>query len=256
MSHHRVVVEAVRFAYPDGTWALDGVSFELGHGESVAVIGANGAGKSTLLLHLNGILTADSGRIVVGDLPVAHGTLTHLRRTVGTVFQDPDDQLFMPTVFDDVAFGPLNLGMPEADCRARVRDCLERVGAWHLRDRPPHRLSGGEKRRVAVAAVLAMSPDILLLDEPSTGLDPRGRRQVIELLRGFAHTKLVVTHDLDLVLELCPRTIVLHEGRVAADGPSRTLLGDAALLERCGLEVPVAARPCPRCGFAPGLAEG
>lgn len=249
MSHHRVAVDDVRFAYPDGTRALDGVSFELTHGESVAVVGANGAGKSTLLQLLNGILTADSGRIVVGDLPVGRGTLAHVRRTVGTVFQDPDDQLFMPTVFEDVAFGPLNLGMPEAECRQRVQSCLEQVGAWHLRDRPPHRLSGGEKRRVAVAAVLAMSPSILLLDEPTTGLDSRGRRQVIELLRGFTHTKLIVTHDLDVAIELCPRTIILHEGAVAADGLSLTVLSDDALLARCGLEVPPGARPCPRCGF-------
>jgi cobalt/nickel transport system ATP-binding protein len=255
MSHHRLIVDGVRFAYPDGTRALDGVSFELTHGESAALVGANGAGKSTLLLHLNGILAADEGRIVVGELPVGRGTLANVRRTVGTVFQDPDDQLFMPTVFDDVAFGPLNLGMPETDCRERVRACLEQVGAWHLRDRPPHRLSNGEKRRVALAAVLAMSPDILLLDEPSTGLDPRGRRQVIELLRGFTHTKLIVTHDLDLALELCSRTIVLHEGRVAADGPSSIVLGDAAMLERCGLEVPPRARPCPRCGYVQGRAE-
>lgn len=248
MSHHRVAVDDLGFSYPDGTAALAGVSFEIGHGESVAVVGANGAGKSTLLLHLNGILLADTGRVIVGDLPVTATTLAHVRRTVGTVFQDPDDQLFMPTVFDDVAFGPLNFGMPESECRERVRRCLEQVGAWHLRDRPPHRLSGGEKRRVAVAAVLAMSPDILLLDEPSTGLDPRGRRQVIELLRGFSHTKLIVSHDLDLVLDLCPRTLLLHEGRLVADGPSRRLLGDAPLLERCGLEVPPGARPCPHCG--------
>lgn len=248
MSHHRVALEGVDFTYPDGTSALSDVSLEVVHGESVAIVGANGAGKSTLLLHLNGVLLASHGRVVVGDLPVTRDTLPHVRRAVGTVFQDPDDQLFMPTVFDDVAFGPLNQGMPEAECRDRVRLCLEEVGAWHLRDRPPHRLSGGEKRRVAIAAVLAMSPDILLLDEPSTGLDPRGRRQVIELLRGFSHTKIVVTHDLDLVLRLCPRTVILSEGKIAADGPSDQLLGNFALLERCGLEGPPEALICPRCG--------
>jgi len=248
VSHHRISLEDVGFTYPDGTSALSDVSLEVVHGESVAIVGANGAGKSTLLLHLNGVLLASRGRVVVGDLPVTRDTLPHVRRTVGTVFQDPDDQLFMPTVFDDVAFGPLNQGMPEAECRDRVRLCLEEVGAWHLRDRPPHRLSGGEKRRVAIAAVLAVSPDILLLDEPSTGLDPRGRRQVIELLRGFSHTKIIVTHDLDLVLRLCPRTVILSEGKVAADGPSQQLLGDFSLLDRCGLEGPPETLICPHCG--------
>lgn len=249
MSHHRLAAEGLGFTYPDGTVALSDISFEVVHGESVAIVGANGAGKSTLLLNLNGVLLPTAGRVIVGDLPVTRQTLPNVRRTVGTVFQDPDDQLFMPTVFDDVAFGPLNLGMPEAECRARVQACLEQVGAWHLKDRPPHRLSGGEKRRAAVAAVLAMSPDILLLDEPSTGLDPRGRRQVISLLHGFTHTKVVVTHDLDLVLDLCPRTIILHQGKIAADGPSRSLLADEALLERCSLESPAGLRACPRCGY-------
>lgn len=248
MSHHRIAVEALGHTYPDGTVALHDVSFEVTHGEAVAIVGANGAGKSTLLLHLNGILLPGRGRVVVGDLPVMRQTLPHIRRTVGTVFQDPDDQLFMPTVFDDVAFGPLNLGMPDDECRQRVRACLEQVGAWHLRDRPPHRLSGGEKRRVAVAAVLAMSPDILLLDEPTSGLDPRGRRQVIEMLRGFSHTRIVVTHDLTLALDVCARTIVLDGGGVVADGPTPAILRDSALLESCGLETPAALLPCPRCG--------
>jgi len=255
VSHHRIAIENLGFTYPDGTVALTGVSLEVVHGESVALVGANGAGKSTLLLHLNGVLMATEGSVVVGDLPVTRETLPNIRRAVGTVFQDPEDQLFMPTVFDDVAFGPLNLRMPADQARARVQACLEQVGAWHLRDRPPHRLSAGEKRRVAVAAVLAMSPDILLLDEPSTGLDPRGRRQVIELLRGFAHTKLIVTHDLDLAVELCPRAVILDAGRVVADGPTNRILGDDALLERCGLETPPSARPCPRCGYGPADAR-
>lgn len=248
MSHHRVQVCGLHYRYPDGTAALDGVSFEIRHGESVAIVGANGAGKSTLLLHLGGVLAPSQGRVVIGDLPVTGQTLPFVRRRVGMVFQEPDDQLFMPTVFEDVAFGPLNLGMPMEDCRERVQECLEQVGAWHLRDRPPHRLSAGEKRRAAMAAVLAMSPGILVLDEPSTGLDPRGRRQLIGLLRSFTHTKIIASHDLDLVLELSPRTILLHAGTVAADGPTTELLRDDALLERSGLERPPSLRRCPVCG--------
>jgi cobalt/nickel transport system ATP-binding protein len=249
MSHHRIAARSLGFSYPDGTKALDSVTFEVTHGESVAVVGANGAGKSTLIMLLNGVLLPSSGEVVVGDMPVAEKTLAHIRRTVGTVFQDPDDQLFMPTVFDDVAFGPLNLGMPEEACRARVQDCLMQVGAWHLRDRPPHHLSGGEKRRVAIAAVLAMSPGILLLDEPSSGLDPRSRRQIADLLKGFSHSKIIVSHDLDMVLDLCPRTIILHEGRIAADGLTASLFQDRALLENAGLEAPARILACPNCGW-------
>ncbi len=248
MSHHKISVQDVRFAFPGGGPVLDGVSFEIGHGESVAVVGANGAGKTTLLKHLNGILLPERGHVAVGDVKVGPGTLAHVRQAVGTVFQDPDDQLFMPSVFEDVAFGPLNFGMEAQDCASRVQSCLEEVGAWHLRERAPHQLSGGEKRRVAIAAVLAMSPGILLLDEPSTGLDPKGRRQIIELLKGFSHSKIIVSHDLELVRDLCPRTIILHEGKVAADGITDDLLLDAPLMNRAGLEVPASLRPCLSCG--------
>jgi cobalt/nickel transport system ATP-binding protein len=166
------------------------------------------------------------------------------------VFQDPDDQLFMPTVFDDVAFGPLNLGLPPDEVEARVERALETVGAAHLRERPPYRLSGGEKRAVAIATVLSMSPDVLVLDEPTASLDPRSRRQLIALLAGFAHTKIIATHDLDFALELCGRTIVLQAGRVAADGPTAELLRDRALLEASHLELPIRLQACPVCGGA------
>lgn len=248
VSHHRLAVEALHFSYPDGTVALKGVGFTALHGESVALVGANGAGKSTLLQQLNGVLLPASGRVVVGEIPVACGTLDTIRRTVGTVFQDPDDQLFMPSVVEDVAFGPRNLGLSAMEARERAEDCLREVDAAHLASRPPYSLSGGEKRRVAIAAVLAMAPDILVLDEPSTGLDPRARRQVIELLRAFTHTKLIATHDLELVLELCPRTVMLQDGTVIADGATRDLLSNAELLERCRLERPASLRPCPACG--------
>lgn len=248
MSHHIVEVCDLCHCYPDGTEALRGISFRIHHGESVAVVGANGAGKSTLLLHLNGYLAPTRGDVRVGDTPVVRTTLPEVRRTVGMVFQDPDDQLFMPTVFDDVAFGPLNLGLPPAEVERRVTDALERVGVAHLRDKPPYRLSGGEKRRVAIATVLSMSPDILVLDEPTTGLDPYARRQLMGLLRDFSHTKIITSHDLDMVMDLCERTIVLRGGKVAADGLTREIFGNDELLAACRLERPLSMQGCPVCG--------
>ncbi len=242
MSHHLVEVRDLRFAYPDGTEALSGVTFRIHHGESVAIVGANGAGKSTLLLHLNGCLAPRMGMVRVGDIPLTEKTLTDVRRTVGMVFQDPDDQLFMPTVYDDVAFGPLNMGLPFEDVDARVGSALATVGASHLAKRPPYRLSGGEKRLVAIATVLAMSPDILVLDEPTSNLDPRARRDLITLLKSFEHTKIIATHDLDMVMDLCGRTIVMHQGHVLADGPSTEIFTDDALLEAGRLERPLSMR--------------
>lgn len=251
MSHHIVEVRDLIHTYGDGTAAVRGISFRIHHGESVAVVGANGAGKSTLLLHLNGSLTPQGGTVRIGDFPLTRETLPEIRRTVGMIFQDPDDQLFMPTVAEDVAFGPLNLGLPPEEVEQRVRQALARVGVEHLRDRPPHRLSGGEKRAVSIATVLAMSPDILVLDEPSANLDPRARRLLIELLASFRHTKIIATHDLDLVLDLCPRTIVLKEGRIMADGPTGTIFDDDQLLADCHLEQPLRLQACPRCGRNP-----
>lgn len=239
MSHHIVEIKDLLFAYPDGTSALSGVSFRITHGESVAIVGANGAGKSTLLLHLNGYLTPTKGSIRIGDFPLTKSTLRDVRRTVGMVFQDPDDQLFMPTVYDDVAFGPLNFGLSPEAVEDRVVQALSTVGALHLKDRPPYKLSGGEKRSVSIATVLSMAPDILVMDEPTSNLDPKARRQLIELLQTFEHTKIIATHDLDMVLDLCERTIVMHEGRITADGPTDELFENQALLDRSHLEKPL-----------------
>ena len=247
MSHHIVEVKNLQFTYPDNTAALRGVSFRIQHGESVAVVGGNGAGKSTLLQHLNGYLTPTVGLVRIGDYPLTPETLQEVRRTVGMVFQDPDDQLFMATVFDDVAFGPLNLGLPAEEVNARVLQALRTVDVEELKDRPPHRLSSGQKRRVAIATVLSMSPDILVMDEPSAGLDPRARRQLIELLRTFEHSKIIATHDLDLVMELCERTIIMHEGSVMADGPTKKIFQDDALLSASHLEKPLTMQSCPAC---------
>lgn len=238
MSHHLVESRDLSFSYPDGTEALRGVSFRIEHGEAVALVGGNGAGKSTLLLHLNGYLPTRQGEVRIGDTLLTRETAALARRAIGMVFQDPDDQLFMPTVGEDVAFGPLNVGLPPDQVEARVASALARVGMAHLRDRPPYRLSAGEKRAVAIAAVLSMSPDILLLDEPSSNLDPRGRRRLIELLRSFVHTKIIATHDLELVVEVCSRVIVLDGGKVVADGPARDILNDEALMLAHGLERP------------------
>jgi cobalt/nickel transport system ATP-binding protein len=238
-----LLVEDVAFAYPDGHQALFGVDLRIERGERVALLGPNGAGKTTLVLHLNGILRAGRGQVTVAGLPVGKPTLREVRRRVGIVFQDPDDQLFMPTVGEDVAFGPRNLGLPEAEVSARVAAALEQVGMAGFADRPPHHLSFGQRRRVAVATVLSMNPEILVLDEPSSNLDPAGRRELAEVLQALPVTLLMVTHDLPYALQLCPRSVVLDGGVIAADGPTRELLGDAALLARHRLELPYGFDP-------------
>ncbi|MEJ8280684.1 energy-coupling factor ABC transporter ATP-binding protein [Pseudonocardia spirodelae] len=226
------------FAYPDGHQALFGVDLTLAPGERVALLGPNGAGKTTLVLHLNGILTGGEGSVEVGGLPVAKENLREIRRRVGIVFQDPDDQLFMPTVAEDVAFGPANFGLRGAALRDRVRDALDAVGMAGFADRSPLHLSGGQRRRVALATVLACDPEILVLDEPSSNLDPVARRELAQVLLGLDRTMLMVTHDLPYALQLCPRSVVLDGGTVVADGATRELLADDDLLSRHRLELP------------------
>lgn len=238
MSHARIEVTDLSYAYPDGTKALHGISFHVDPGEAVGLIGANGAGKSTLLLHLNGFYTASAGRISIGDVMLAPETLQAARHAVGLVFQNPDDQLFMPTVGEDVAFGPLYADWPPARIDSAVATALERVGMEHLIHRPPYRLSAGEKRSVAIAAILATEPDVLVMDEPSSNLDPRARRRLIDLLRSFHHTRIIATHDLELVVEVCSRVIVLDGGTVVATGPTREILSDEPLMLAHGLESP------------------
>jgi cobalt/nickel transport system ATP-binding protein len=250
MSHHIIEALNLRHVYPDGTVALKDVSFRITHGESVGIIGANGAGKSTLLLHMNGYLAPTSGEIRIGHIPLTKGTLPEIRRSVGMVFQDPDDQLFMPTVQEDVAFGPLNLGLSPEAVEERVKTALAQVGASHLADKPPYHLSGGEKKRVAIATVLAMAPSVLVMDEPTNGLDPFARRRLIGRIREFDHTRILTSHDLDMVLDLCERVIVLHEGRIRADGPALEIFNDETLLAECRLEKPLSMQGCPVCGKA------
>jgi energy-coupling factor transporter ATP-binding protein EcfA2 len=231
-----VVVDGLAFNYPDGHPALRGLSFSIQHGEKVALVGPNGAGKSTLLLHLNGILRG-SGDVRIAGQRLCDATLGTIRAAVGLVFQNPDDQLFSPTVIEDVGFGPLHMGLSAEEVRDRSERALERVGMAAYAHRLSYHLSTGEKKRIAIATVLSMDAAILALDEPTAGLDPRARRTLLNLLGELPVSMLVSTHDLRMVRELLPRTIVLDEGRIAADGPTEQLLSDAALLEAHGLEL-------------------
>lgn len=232
-----VEIRGLEFSYPDGQVALRGVDLCVAPGERVAIVGPNGAGKSTLLLHLNGILKGQKGSVRVGDLEVKEPNLRKIRAAVGLVFQNPDDQLFSPTVFDDVAYGPLYMGLAEDQVRQRVTQALQQMNMQKYARRTSHHLSLGEKKRIAIATVLAMDPNVLVLDEPSAGLDPRARRTLITLLDKLEPTMLISTHDLRLVRELCPRTVVLDEGHVVADGNTSVLLADESLLQAHGLEL-------------------
>ncbi|RST13411.1 ABC transporter ATP-binding protein [Streptomyces sp. WAC05374] len=239
-------VRGLAYAYPDGHQALFGVDLTVERGERVALLGPNGAGKTTLVLHLNGILSGGVGTVTVAGLPVEKANLARIRRKVGIVFQDPDDQLFMPTVREDVAFGPAAAGLRGPELEAVVVKALTRVGMAEYADRPPHHLSFGQRRRVAVATVLAMEPEILVLDEPSSNLDPASRRELADILRSLDVTVLMVTHDLPYALELCPRSVVLSEGVIAADGPTGDLLADEELMRRHRLELPFGFDPTAR----------
>jgi cobalt transport protein ATP-binding subunit len=237
-----LLVERLAFAYPDGHQALYGLNLRVEPGERVAVLGPNGAGKTTLVLHLNGVLSGGSGRVEVAGLPVRKANLREIRRRVGIVFQDPDDQLFMPTVGEDVAFGPSNFGLTGAALDARVAEALASVGMGEHVDRSPMHLSGGQRRRVALATVLACDPEILVLDEPSSNLEPVARRELAEVLLSLDRTMLMVTHDLPYALQLCPRSVLVDDGVVVADGPTRELLADTEFLAAHRLELPYGFR--------------
>jgi cobalt/nickel transport system ATP-binding protein len=233
-----VVISGLEFAYPDGRVALTGADLTVAAGERVAVLGPNGAGKTTLALHLNGIHQPLSGSVTVGDLPVTEPNFDKVRQMVGMVFQDSNDQLFMPKVVEDVAFGPANLGLSGPELDERVSAALATVGGTELADRPSHHLSGGERRRAALATVLSMNPEVLVFDEPTSGLDSRGRRELVTALVSLPMTQIVITHDVSLALELCPRSVVMNEGKVVADMTTRDLLDDEVLLAENRLELP------------------
>ena len=235
-------IESLSYRYPDGTDALRGVDLQAEPGARVGLVGPNGAGKSTLLLCLDGFLAA-RGRATVSGLSVSKANAKAIRSHVGLVFQNPDDQLFMPRLFDDVAFGPINQQLDSTQVKQRVAEALADVGLTGMEDRAPHHLSMGQKRNAAIATVLAMKPDLLLLDEPSANLDPRSRRHLIELLAGMSITMLIASHDLDMIVQLCDRVALLDAGRIVADGATADILSDASLMDRHGLEVPAVLAP-------------
>lgn len=230
-----ISIANLSYTYHDGTPALKGVSLDISRGESVGVIGPNGAGKTTLLLHLNGILMSENGKVKILGKETRKENLKGIRRDVGLVFQDPDDQLFMPTVFDDVAFGPINMGYAEEEVRERVAQALEWVGMEGCEQRSPQHLSVGEKRRIAIATILSMSPQILVIDEPTANLDPRAKWELTVLLRGMSMTKIVASHDLEMIAALCKRTIILDDGKIVADDATPNIMSNTVLLERHGL---------------------
>ncbi len=235
-------VRDIHYSYPDGREALAGVNLDVGQGERIAILGPNGAGKTTLAHHLNGIRRADEGLVEVDGIELDDSTIAAIRRKVGLVFQNPDDQLFMPTVEQDVGFGPANLGAAVEELPAIVADALAMVGASGLERRVPHHLSGGERRRIALATVLSMSPAILVLDEPTSGLDPGGRRDLIEVLSELEMAQVIITHDLPFALELCPRAVIMDGGQIVAEGKTTEILSDTELLGRHRLEMPYRLR--------------
>lgn len=246
MHHNPISIENLTYTYPDGTKALREINLYIRASERVALIGANGSGKSTLQLHLNGILMPQEGKVIIGEWPVTSQNLREIRNFVGLVFQNPDNQLFMPTVWEDVAFGPMNMGLRDAELKKRVLQAMAAVDIdpeWYGQ-RNTDNLSGGEKKRIAIAGVLAMQPQVLVFDEPSAQLDPRSRRQLIELLQSLPLTQLIATHDLDLALELCDRTIVLSQGQVVYDGETERVMSNSEFLFQHALEPPLSfSRP-------------
>lgn len=227
----------LEYSYPDKTKALNGINLEIMQGESVALVGANGAGKSTLLLHLNGI-NRGQGKINILGLPMEDKNLKKIRSLVGMVFQNPDDQLFLPTVFDDVSFGPMNMGLDKEEVKRRTEKALQAVGMADFAHKLPHHLSFGQKKRISIATVLSMEPEILVLDEPTSNLDPRNRRNLVELLKGFSTTKIIATHDMGMVADICQRVVIMAGGQVVADGSVEEMLTNQELLDKYGLESP------------------
>ena len=245
MSARDLVLEVtgLHYAYPDGHPALNGVDLYVRTGERVALLGPNGAGKTTLALHLNGVIEPQAGRIGVHGVELDKSTVNEIRRRVGIVFQDPDDQLFMSSVYEDVAFGPANLGLKGEALATRTTEALDAVGMTMWRDRPPHHLSFGQRRRVAIATVLAMDPDVVVLDEPTSNLDPAGRRELARILASLDRTIVMITHDLPFALEMCPRSVIMNAGVIVADGATSQLLSDEELLEKNRLELPYGFDP-------------
>jgi cobalt/nickel transport system ATP-binding protein len=242
MTEYAIRITRLNYSYPDGTKALDNIDLDVRRGERIAIVGPSGAGKSTLLLHLNGVLTGSESIEVMG-LKMEQANLKHIRKHVGLLFQDPNDQLFCPTVYEDVAFGPLNLSVPASEIPKRVEKALQDAGLEQsMGSRSSHHLSMGERRRVSLASVLAMQPAILGMDEPTSNLDPRNRRHLLEVVSGLESTLIVATHDLEFCLDLCSRTVVMDRGKIWADGETRSIMKDSQLMETHGLESPLSLK--------------
>ena len=239
MSHIHLELKEVGFSYQNGEDILKKINFSVTEGETVGIIGENGAGKSTLLKLMAGLYTDFKGEVRIEDIPLQQATLPLIRQRVGYVFQEADSQLFMPTVYEDVAFAPANYGLPRPEIDRRVDEALMMVGAMHLKNRQTHKLSGGEKKMISIATILSMTPDIILMDEPSAALDPRNRRKLIGILNHFSHLKMIASHDLDLIMDTCSRIILIHEGEIIYDGCAETILHNKEMLEQYGLELPL-----------------
>ena len=239
MSHIRIDLEQVSFGYEKEQTILKNISFSVKEHETVGLIGANGAGKSTLLKLIVGLYLNFSGSIRVEDIPVEKRTLSKIRERIGYVFQDSESQLFMPTVYEDVAFAPRNYGLSEEEVDRRVKEALEAVQIMHLKDKPIYKMSGGEKKLASIATILSMTPDIILMDEPTIALDPKNRRNLIQILNQFEHLKIIASHDLDMVLDTCSRVILLADGQIIADGKTEDILTNQKLLEENSLELPL-----------------
>jgi cobalt/nickel transport system ATP-binding protein len=230
-----ISIKELVFKYPDGHLALDGINLSVSAGESVGIIGSNGAGKSTLLLHLNGTLRPTTGTISISSLPVDDRNIRAIRRKVGMVFQDPDDQLFMPTVSEDIAFGLLNLGLPENEVKEKTDAILNRFGMSAYADKMPHHMSLGEKKKIALAGILVLEPEIIVFDEPTANLDLHSRKDFIEILKGLKQTRIIASHNLEMIARVTQRVIVINKGKIIADGPAKDIVSDTALLETNGL---------------------
>lgn len=239
MSHHKILVENLTFGYQSNQLQLDDITFSIGHGESIGLIGSNGAGKSTLLMLMLGLLFPKEGTVTIGDTLLTNKTAKVVQKAIGYVFQNADNQLFMPTVYDDIAFSPRNYGYSEDEVEKRVSEVLKRVNIEKLKDKAPYKLSGGEKKLVSIATILAIEPSIIFMDEPSNNLDPKSRRNLINLLKKFSHTKIIASHDLDMIYEVCDRVILLDDGKIVKDGNCKEILKDKELLETCNLELPL-----------------
>jgi len=253
MSHHHIICKNISFSYDKNAEILHDISFTAGHDDAIGLIGANGVGKSTLMRILVGLELEFTGEVTIGEIKLTKKTLPRVREKIGYVFQDSDNQLFMPTVYEDIAFAPRNYGLDPQQVEERVQHALDLIGIDYLRNKQPYKMSGGEKKLAAISTILAMTPDVILMDEPTIALDPKNRRRLINILNSLDHIKIIASHDLDMVLETCNRVILMSDGKIIADGLTRDILTDKALLEANGLELPFCLQGDTGVSFRPSV---